>query len=429
MAKTAWNMPKEPERMFLGETAEEHLATLSGQMAMWDLERRTSTPRERFRAFHALRVAARDCPNAAYNLGNYFSQGADDAPKRRHRSRYAMELFASAAEMGLNRIRDEGEPFEGAPQEEVFVRDIISRALTNIGGLVANAGRPDKAVSYFTRSIRIFPANANSHVCFGKMAILFNPATGLDAFDGLMAWKKAGQLGDYCHESEAGCPCRANVVAVSERIAKNYGKDVLREWLTERYVNSCQRRRDTLVVDVLLDPGDAGKVGRSLPLGAVAVGRRLLETGFADTVRSLPVEMRVTILASLLANLVGIRALTGDEKKRVLVDAVAACAHFEPLRPILAEEDWCDIGPPETDYLHTRETSNAVGEMAYGVVTDLVETIPALRPIDAAIGLMFHLDASFRRGVSSMVDYWTPKLGNGRPCYIPATFVGNPQQH
>jgi hypothetical protein len=101
-----------------------------------------------------------------------------------------------------------------------------------------------------------------------------------------------------------------------------------------------------------------------------------------------------------------------------------ACAKFEPLVAVLAEEDWRDLGPPETDYLNEEATRERLAEMVYELIMPVAET--ASSALDGVIAMFSHLDVSFRHGVSGMVEYWLPTVRRGLPLYIPATMVGNP---
>jgi tetratricopeptide (TPR) repeat protein len=379
--------------------------------------------RERLAAFHRLRGAARLCPNAAYNLGNYLSEDVS-GNRRRHRPRYAMELFASAAEMGLSRLRNADEPYSKAPRREGPLRDIISRALTNIGGKVSNAGKPLDAVKYFQQSISIYPDNPNSHVCLGNMGVYHGSSTGITPLEGIKSWKKAGEIGDYCHESSSGCPCRANVVAVSERLVRNLGEDLATQWIVERYRKSCHRRSDRDVVDVVTSAADTAALGIVVPPSAASASRLISDSGIVARLRKEPLEVRVTILASALGTFINMAGRPPAQSLALLAKAKTICQPFEPLRPILAEEDWRFVGPPDTDYLNDKKTQERLAKIIYELIVPVAEMSKLEDGMDGAIAILSHLDNSFRRGVSAMVEYYIPIVRPGTPIYIPATYVG-----
>jgi hypothetical protein len=411
-----------PADMFLGETNEEKLATLSGIVAMIKLSQDESDGRERLRCFHQLRAAARHCPNAAYNLGNYF---ADETEKpRRKRSRLKMELYAQAAEMGLARLRNPEEPFAKAPKREGPLRDIVSRALTNIGGTVSNAGKPTDAVKYFRQAIDIHPGNPNSHVCLGNMGIWYGDTTGVSPIEGIREWKTAGKIGDYCAESANGCPCRANVVAVTERIVKNYGEAAANEWLATRYRKSCARRSNRDVVDALASAADADLIGVDIPPRAATASKAIYDSGIVARLREEPLEVRVTVMASAVGTFLNKSRRPAGEKVATLHRAREACDRFEPLKAILAEEDWKWVGPPETDYLGRNDVRRALSKMVDALVLPVARTTSSADPLEGTIAMLSHLDRSFRGGVGAMVEYWLPLVQPGIPIYIPATFVG-----
>jgi hypothetical protein len=418
---------EKPDLMFLGETPIEKLATLEGQLAMFDLFHKLTPGKERFKAFHRLRVAARDCPSAAYNLGNYFSDTIGRS--RRRRAESAIRMFAQAAEMGLDRLKDASQPYDKAPRQEGPTRDIISRALTNIGGKVSNAGRPGDAVDYFRRAITIFPGNANAYVCFGNMGLWYSGETGVKPLEGIAAWKQAGTLGDSCHESSNGCPCRQNIVSIAEKIASFYGDDVANEWLTSRYVSSRLRRSDGDFVTVLASAADAKAHGIKVSITAAAASEKILESGIVTRLREQPVECRVTVMASAIATYLNLAENDPEASLMLLDQGMQACSKFEPLNAILADGDWINIGPPETNYLNETATQKRLSPLIFDLVSMVMDTAPTDRGSNGVAAFMSHLDLSFRSGVGGMVEYWLTKVKPGTGVYIPATYVGNPGNH
>ena len=410
-----------PDEMFLGVTIEERIATLSGQLAMIELMKHDRPDIARFRAFHQLRVAARHCPNAAYNIGNYLS---DDKEKRRRRQKLAMELFLRATEMGMSRLRNVDEPYAKAPRREGALRDIISRALTNIGAKVSNAGKPMDAVPYFKQSIAIYPKNPNSHVCLGNMGVMYSDMTGISPIEGVREWKEAGKIGDYCHESRTGCPCRATVVRVVESIARNYGDAAANEWMTTRYAKSCETRKSTYLVHAIASAADAKMIGVTVPSPAAAASKLIADNGFVDRLRGEALEARVTVMASAIATFLNMAGRPPHENIRLLQRAKDVCKDFEPLKAILGEEDWRYVGPPDTDYLVLVETRERLARFVFELVLPVAEATSLEKGLDGVIAMLSHLDISFREGVAAMVEYDLPYARPGVPVYIPAPSVG-----
>jgi tetratricopeptide (TPR) repeat protein len=401
---------------------QEEISFLRGELAMADAMSETPS-RERFDALHQLRVAARLCPSAAYNLGNFLSEHSRK-PRRKKRRAMALEQFANVVEICNPRIRDHDAAHEAWPDDEYVIRDLTSRALTNIGGHVANAGRPEDAVSYFQRSVRLFPENANAHVCLGNMGVRFSERTKLDPLEGIAEWKIGGQLGDFCHESANGCSCRAHVVGLVEQGVKSFGKDAMREWLESRFTQVMdmeKRHLGSFLPLIASAKGAADVTGRPWPTDVV-LASEIVGAYLNAEMRLLPLEMKVTIAGSLLQTLALSRRASEAQRWRMVEEAIEYCSGVEMLKPFLGDEEWRVIGPPDSLYLDTEEAQMKV----FVLIRNIQKDIPVQIKPDAIIkGLMLHLDVGFRGGVSSMIknNLWRD---HGGVAYVPAVYVGSP---
>jgi hypothetical protein len=372
-------------------------------------------------AFHKLRAAARHDPIAAYNLGNYLLESAEMATGRRRRAGLALRMFEEAAVMGMERLRNPSEPSSKAPKAELELRDIISRALTNIGGHVSNTGFPERAVDHFKRSIAIFHDNANAHVCLGNMGVFHSDRTGIDPLDGIASWHKAARIGDFCHESDIGCPCRENTVRIARQVERDYGKEEAREWVSKRYAIGAGRKSAKDFAPIAAKATDVGRLTGSphALLVAEVFGEIFSDKG------ALPLEMKVTLAACFAGALARLDTPYEQGDPSILDRAVEAAYPTEPLHPFIGDDEWQDLGPPETLYLTTQETSTALMEIVTGVIGGIRGGIQGLSPDNAVLGVLFHLDRDFRRGVTSMVRDMVLKsrLPYG---YVPGTVIGSP---
>lgn len=401
---------------------QEELSFLRGELAMADATS-PKTSRERFDALHKLRVAARLCPSAAYNLGNILSQSSHK-PRRKKRRALALEQFARVIEICRPRIRDHAAEHETWPDDEYVIRDLTSRAMTNIGAHVANAGRPEDAVSYFQRSVRLFPENANAHVCLGNMGVRYSERTKLDPLEGIAEWKIGGMLGDYCHESANGCSCRAHVVDLVEKGVKRFGKDVMREWVESRFAHVLDMEKKHLgsFLPLVDSARGAAEVTGKPWSNDVVLASEIIGAYLYPEMRLLPLEMKVTIAGSLLQTIALSRRASETQRWRMVEEAIEYCSGAEMIRPFLGDEEWRDIGPPDSLYLDTEESQTHV----FVLIRNIQKDIPAQIKPDAIIkGLLLHLDIGFRKGVSSMIkgNLWRD---HGGVAYVPAVYVGSP---
>jgi hypothetical protein len=407
----------------------EALASLQGQLAMLRLEKRYLEQKDgpvpsRLKSYHELRIAARRDPIAAYNLGNFMSESAEMEPNRRKRRKLALRLFEAAAVMGMERLKNASETSAKAPKKERDLRDIISRALTNIGSEVSNAGYPERAVEHFRRSITLFHDNSNTHVCLGNMGVFHNEETGIDPLDGIASWENAAKIGDYCHESDFGCPCRSNAINIARQVESDYGKDEARNWIAVRYAIGTNRKSAKDFAHVAAGASDIARLtGRAWHPDAIKVAN--IVGDLLKTHISLPLEMKVTLAACLIGSLARLDTphQTGDPA--ILDRAIDAALSVEPLRPFLGDHEWQDIGPPKTLYLTENDTVVTIMDIVTEVVLALHRGVRDLRSANAVLGAMFHLDRNFRHGITSMVRDMV--LSSRVPYfYLPGMVIGSP---
>jgi hypothetical protein len=419
--------PNDPSETFLADTHQEQLAAIEGQIVM-ALILKGNAPIEagkiRLDLLHGLRNAAKFCPNAMFNLGTFLSNWPTQRPKHRER---ADRLFAKAAEVGQRRLKRPDLPV-GDPlvRKEYFLRDIVSRCLTNIGGSIANDGDPASAVPYFIRAIALFPENSNAHVCYGNMAVYFGGVTKLDVLEGLAAWETASTLGDYCECCSDGCSCRRNVVKVATGIKNIYGNDAARMWVKDRFLPLVDKKCHTEFSPVIASPRDRPKVGlKPWPEKAIDAAEALAicEPLFG---RPKELEWRITVAASFIVG--GFKKLTFKKPNLAILDELLArCDEAEPLAPFIGDHEWRNLQPPETSYLLEDDALRSITYdclVAREILDDQVADVP---PMEAMMGLLFHFDSGFRRGIISMVKNavqsnweWLQHRE-----YIAALYVGN----
>ena len=422
-----------PDEISLPRDELEALASVQGQLAMYVLEERHSLDQKggpvpsRLKAFHKLRVAARRDPIAAYNLGNFMSESAELNLGRRKRKELALRLFESAAVMGMERLRNASESSAKAPKKECDLRDIISRALTNIGAYVSNVGYPDRAVEHFRRSITLFHNNSNTHVCLGNMGVFHSKETGIDPLDGIASWEKAAEIGDYCHESDLGCPCRANAIAIARQVEGDYGKDEARNWIAVRYAIGTNRKSAKEFAPVAASPSDVARF-TGTPWHPHAIEVANIAGSSLKTHINMPLEMKVTLAACLIGSLARLDTPYQSGDPTILDRAIKSALSVEPLHPFLGDHEWQDIGPPRTLYLSEDHTVVAIMAIVTEVVEALQRGVKGVQSENAVLGAMFHLDRGFRRGISYMVRGMVLKSRSPYG-YVPGTVIGSPARH
>ncbi|NTF18099.1 hypothetical protein G6L37_06750 [Agrobacterium rubi] len=408
--------------MFCPRSEEERFASMMGQTAM-SMSAYLPAGKERLNAMHMLRVAARKCPGAAYNLGNYLSVWKDGRPRRYD---LATDTLITTVEMAKARIADTQNADDSWPDSEYFVRDVGSRALTDLGARISNIGNPKEAVVFFRDAIRMFRGNSNAWVCLGNMGIYFSHETGVDTVEGIEAWKMAYSMGDPESDVDGLESDRRNAVAVMEDAIRLYGREVLDQWVEDRLLPLLKKQQKGLIQlrPLAMHPSHLGKVtgkpwtNDATMAGAVIGG--IVRDGFPVDMN---VEEKVTIAASLLLSILNRRAKSDAEKKLALTSAMSLCEDFEPLWPLLGDEEWETVGLPETEYLTSLDAKDIYSRIVSNMIESVLDHQPDIRAVDAAAGVLFNLDSGFRRGVTSMIS---PQIGKmiGPLEYLPAIYVG-----
>lgn len=152
-------------------------------------------------------------------------------------------------------------------------------------------------------------------------------------------------------------------------------------------------------------PSDIEKVtDAELSPNTVRASRILADMiGFRHDDRHLRLEQKVTLAVSLLLSLVNLSSSSASERADIVASSIQKCDPISPLVPFLGDEEWRDVGPPDTEYLATLESKEAYEQLIEAIVGTVVDTIPALSPSEAACALLFHIDHSFRNGIFSMI--------------------------
>ena len=415
-----------PIDLSLPRTPSEGLAMIEGQLAMLDLTTAHAAGPARLAAFEKLRGAARLDPIAAYNLGNYFADPPGSLrPRRRQLS---LTLFNRAIELGLARLQRPLQPYAKAPPREHGLRDIISRALTNIGAALANSGAPDRAVDYFSKALKLFPDNANAEVCLGNMGVYHHKRTGVDPLAAIAAWERAAALGESCFESDHGCPCRVNVTQVARQIERDYGANAARDWVSRRYPEAAARKSGRDFGPVARTAGDVARLAPGARWARRAVAAADALAPFLDAAKDQALEVKVTLAGSLVGSLCRLSSGSRPSDPAVLDRALAQANAAEPLEAFLGDEEWADLSPPETLYLTEPAMRTAITDAVEAAIARVSAAVPGLRPQEAVLGALFHLDRGFRRGVVAMVRHGVAEA-RVPLVYVPAVVIGSPVVH
>lgn len=407
--------------MFLAEDEFEKMDSVvaHGAVELISTHRRSVS---RLLGLRILRFSARTCPNALYNFANILSDASNGRPLRERR---AIDMFIDVADIAERRTAKSLHLGDGWPDEEYFIRDIGSRALTNLGAKISNASRPQDAVEYFRRAIAMFDGNSNAHVCLGNMGVYFSETTGIDPLDGFSSWRRAFEMSDPDAGHDGLEPDRRHMVEIVDDLVIKLGQDEARRWLKERFVPILHSRRKALLDLKPLACSTEDVVDR---LGGSAAACRLhamMGEVLPLIARDLPLEQKVTLAASLLLSLLNVGAGREDVVVSILRRASQSCDGIDPAWPLLGDEEWDDVGPPDTDYLLAPETKTWFLKRVSTVLDALSPLVRAAGRERAATAFLLHLDTGFRNGVASMVR---PKLGTmtSEVAYLPAYYVGNP---
>ena len=292
------------------------------------------------------------------------------------------------------------QPYAKAPRREHDLRDIVSRAFTNSGAALANADAPERAIDYFRHAVKLFPNNANAEVCLGNMGVYHPESTGVDPLAGIAAWERAASLGDSCHESATGCPCRGTVIRVARQIEHEYGADAARAWVTGRYAKAGARKSGRDFGPVARAAGDVARIAPGARWAPRAVAAADALAPFLNAHQDQALEFKVTLAGSLVGSLCRLPLGSRQGDPAVLDRALAQANAAEPLAAFLGDEEWADLGPPETLYLTDAAVRTAI--------------------MDAVEAEIERLAAMVRRGVA---EARVPLI------YVPAVVVGSPVLH
>ena len=293
---------------------------------------------------------------------------------------------------------------------------------------MANRGNPAEAVPLFRQAIMLFPENANAHVCLGQMGINRSGLTEVTAMEALQAWKTATTLVDYCKHSRSGrCACRCNVVSIGENVRSLYGEKQATYWLTKRYARMSRYKDGTEFSPIASTPRDMAKLGMTPWSEAAVSASEALSSLEARFGRNVPIEVKVTLAATILASLsvlderdVGDVAMIKRAKDRIAT---------EPLFPFIGDDEWENVAPPRTRFLGERETIVETMETSLFAVRLILADAPEIDPEEAIMAFLFHLDSRFRDGVTTMViekieNDWKPDS----LIYVPAFYIGDPAE-
>ena len=409
------------DNMFLAEDDLEKLDCIAGVMAMQLIDTRKPGP-ERLRAFHLLRQAAKTCPGAAYNLANFLSAEGPSRPLRFH---MATDLLIRVAEQTQSRIQPSDG--DGWPDSEYFLRDIASRALTDLGARISNSGNPHEAENYFRHAISLFRWNANAWVCYGNMGVFHSDKTVVGPLEGVEAWEKAAAMTGPGDPSDPHMPARLHLCSRVARALEMYDDEEVEGWMHQHLAPALRGGRTDLmqVGALVLEASDmeeaCGKPWSSRSVTAAEIIGELLDQ---EDGPDWSLEEKVTIAASLLLSLLNMEKRSDEERHDVVRRALALCEPVQPLYPFLGDDEWQDLSPPRTLYLATEQARDVIGEVVEEIVQVIWKEASGIGSLDAVAALLFHLDPGFRRGVTSMV---APHIGRMRQkiAYLPALNIGS----
>lgn len=418
-----------------GDEAEFQAAHL-GMAAMMGLQKVSFTAGiKRLQLLHVLRSAAKRCPNAAYNLGNYLTDGIRrKTPKRRS---LALKLYQRSAEMCVLRLDDAYGDFNPKDDFVNQVKNLLSRSLTNIGAYLANTGRSDEAEDYFRRSIASYPLNDNSFICLGNIGLNQFGQNDVGLLEAIEAWEEGNRLGqelsgfgDDVHPGRLKAKMlRVRIIEVFRRLEEFVGPEIALDWLENKVTTSQWREmgRHGPVPWVVYEPQQVRSVGAetnkwsSEAIEVANVFLRILNGIEFDYL-----EQAVTFAGSLAIGLARVTSPSFLGSPELVWDAVEDCKEVEICTAFLADGDWEDRAPPQTLYLQSREMEDSIMEAVHTVLKIVVKLNPQANAKDLLMGFFLHLDTSFRHGVASMIETSMEKRPQGL-IYIPAMVVGSPE--
>lgn len=303
----------------LSSDPEDMLAYTQGQLAMMTKQ---VTERMSLEGLMELRVCARRDPFSAYNLALYLSDSLERGAKRPKRREVVNKLYKRCIDVGSERLSNAGA--EDFPEIEGPMRDIVSRALVNIGNSYQyDLKLNEVAYDFYRRAATMF----DNEIAYMNMAqmnflgLIQKPSGKL----ALEYYRKTVSLGRECFKGRSNCPCIMGVLKPLQAVPEDELESALPS-LREQYLNGTLGRS--------LDPTPGVHPETAQYIEAV-VGA-YLETMDA----SMPIVMRVTLMASLIATMAHQICNTVQEAEAFLkevVDGMFLASMPNPLMPTSRE--------------------------------------------------------------------------------------------
>jgi tetratricopeptide (TPR) repeat protein len=410
--------PEETEALdvfFAGVSEQQHQAWILGTQALLVILSPERTPELEAEALIALTEAATLCPFAAYSLGKVLEEHGENGWVG------AEESFRHCAALGLPLAAGADEPFENSATHRRVIRDIIARAITNIGSHYGNEGHPEQAIAYFDRALEIDPGNRPALVSRANITFMDEGHLGRAALAAVEDWREADRSPRFVEEFDTWTDGRRNVVAIVDGIRENYGEVAAEKWAGHA-LRGLMNIRDmtTLAPRVRRAVHLPSVAGVNWPAVAVDVAEHLHAERICEDAAAYPLELRVTLAGALLASL-----SRGSSKKadpELLDRALSMADGAEPLNPLLGDHEWKELRRPQTDYLMEDKTVRLVNDHVQRIDRAL-SSLGSHRGAEVALGVLFHLDTRFRYGVTQMMR---STFANSQPgfIYVPALSVG-----
>lgn len=366
-------------------------------------------------ALSALVEAAAVCPFAAYALGKVLEEDGDvEWPA-------AEKAFRHCADLGLALVDNAQEAFEGSSIHRRVIRDVIGRAVTNIGSHYGNEGFPDKALTFFDRALEIDPGNRPALVSRANITFMNEGHMGRTALAAVEDWREADRSPRFPEGFDDWADGRRNVVEIVDAVQRNYGDAAAEKWASRNLPGLLNHRHiETLLPRIRRSAHLQSLAGIDWPAMAIDVAEHIHEAGLCEEAAAYPLELRVTLAGSLLATLSRGQAERADPS--VLDFALELSDVVEPLNPLLGDHEWQELRRPHTDHLMDEKTV----QLVHSHVQDIFQKLTPLQRqggAEVALGVLFHLDSRFRHGVTQMMR---SSFASSRPgfFYVPALSVG-----
>lgn len=366
-------------------------------------------------ALSALAEAAEVCPFAAYALGKFLEENGDRAWPA------AEETFRHCADLGLALVDNAEEAFEGSSIHRRVIRDVIGRAVTNIGSHYGNEGLPDKAMTYFNRALEIDPGNRPALVSRANITLMKEGHLGRTALAAVEDWREADRSPRFAEGFDDWADGRKNVVEIVDGVQENYGEAAAEKWASRSLPGLLNNRHiETLLPRIRRAAHLQSLAGIDWSPMAIDVAEHIHAAGLCEEAAAYPLELRVTLAGSLLATLSRGQAERADPS--VLDLALELSDVVEPLNPLLGDHEWKELRRPQTDHLLDEKAMRLV----HAHVQDIFQKLTPFQRrggAEVALGVLFHLDWRFRHSVTQMMR---SSFAASRPgfFYVPALSVG-----